>query len=102
MTAREEAWLVPRLPHPCGQLGGGRELGALILHLWPPLATEHPPLPSQPFTRQEVIGFVIGSVSSVLYLFSRLPQIRTNVSHVQGGGPWRGGRCGSSSFWVGE
>nr|XP_020020969.1 lysosomal amino acid transporter 1 homolog isoform X1 [Castor canadensis] len=33
---------------------------------------------SKPFTKQEVIGFVIGSVSSMLYLFSRLPQIRTN------------------------
>nr|XP_045242933.1 lysosomal amino acid transporter 1 homolog isoform X3 [Macaca fascicularis] len=33
---------------------------------------------SKPFTRQEIIGFVIGSVSSVLYLLSRLPQIRTN------------------------
>lgn len=32
----------------------------------------------QPFTRKEIIGFVIGSVSSALYLFSRLPQIRTN------------------------
>jgi hypothetical protein len=44
------------------------------------LGTE-PLLPlCQPFTKQEVIGFVIGSVSSMLYLFSRLPQIRTNVS----------------------
>ncbi|XP_045242927.2 lysosomal amino acid transporter 1 homolog isoform X3 [Macaca fascicularis] len=34
---------------------------------------------SKPFTRQEIIGFVIGSVSSVLYLLSRLPQIRTNA-----------------------
>lgn len=33
---------------------------------------------NKPFTRQEIIGFVIGSVSSVLYLFSRLPQIYTN------------------------
>ncbi|XP_016070194.1 PREDICTED: lysosomal amino acid transporter 1 homolog [Miniopterus natalensis] len=33
---------------------------------------------NKPFTRQEIIGFVIGSISSVLYLFSRLPQIRTN------------------------
>lgn len=33
---------------------------------------------NKPFTRQEIIGFVIGSVSSVLYLFSRLPQIRIN------------------------
>ncbi|XP_004592475.2 lysosomal amino acid transporter 1 homolog isoform X1 [Ochotona princeps] len=32
----------------------------------------------RPFTQQEVIGFVIGSISSVLYLLSRLPQIRTN------------------------
>lgn len=62
-----------------------------------------PLLPSQPFTRQEIIGFVIGSVSSVLYLFSRLPQIRTNVSHVQGGrGQWKRGPSGSSSFWVRE
>lgn len=33
---------------------------------------------NKPFTKKEVIGFVIGSVSSVLYLLSRLPQIRTN------------------------
>lgn len=33
---------------------------------------------SKPFTKQEIIGFVVGSVSSVLYLLSRLPQIRTN------------------------
>uniref|UniRef100_G1R8N3 Lysosomal amino acid transporter 1 homolog n=1 Tax=Nomascus leucogenys TaxID=61853 RepID=G1R8N3_NOMLE len=33
---------------------------------------------SKPFTQQEIIGFVIGSISSVLYLLSRLPQIRTN------------------------
>ncbi|XP_023384879.1 lysosomal amino acid transporter 1 homolog isoform X3 [Pteropus vampyrus] len=35
---------------------------------------------NKPFTRQEIIGFVIGSVSSILilYLFSRVPQIRTN------------------------
>ncbi|XP_037354523.1 lysosomal amino acid transporter 1 homolog isoform X2 [Talpa occidentalis] len=33
---------------------------------------------NKPFTRQEIIGFVIGSISSVLYLLSRLPQIRTN------------------------
>lgn len=43
-----------------------------------------PPSAPQPFTRQEIIGFVIGSVSSVLYLLSRLPQIRTNVSLQQG------------------
>ncbi|XP_061527688.1 lysosomal amino acid transporter 1 homolog isoform X2 [Phycodurus eques] len=30
------------------------------------------------FTPKEIIGFSIGSISSVLYLFSRLPQIRTN------------------------
>lgn len=52
-----------------------RELGDRPL-----LGPEHALLPSQPFTRQEIVGFVIGSVSSVLYLFSRLPQIRTNVS----------------------
>lgn len=33
---------------------------------------------SKPFTRSEIIGFTIGSVSSVLYLCSRLPQIYTN------------------------
>ncbi|XP_012929747.1 lysosomal amino acid transporter 1 homolog isoform X4 [Heterocephalus glaber] len=33
---------------------------------------------NKPFTKQEIIGFVVGSVSSVLYLLSRLPQIRTN------------------------
>ncbi|XP_043852043.1 lysosomal amino acid transporter 1 homolog isoform X1 [Dromiciops gliroides] len=32
----------------------------------------------QPFTKQEIIGFTIGSISSVLYLTSRLPQIYTN------------------------
>ncbi|KAM9344283.1 lysosomal amino acid transporter 1 homolog isoform 1-T2 [Pholidichthys leucotaenia] len=32
----------------------------------------------QPFTTREIIGFTIGSVSSVLYLCSRLPQISTN------------------------
>ncbi|XP_062449310.1 lysosomal amino acid transporter 1 homolog [Rhea pennata] len=31
-----------------------------------------------PFTRNEMIGFAIGSISSVLYLCSRLPQIYTN------------------------
>lgn len=57
-----------------------------------PTSPQHSLLPSQPFTRQEIIGFVIGSVSSVLYLFSRLPQIRTNVSPEQG---W--GRVGEES-----
>ncbi|XP_006866466.1 PREDICTED: lysosomal amino acid transporter 1 homolog [Chrysochloris asiatica] len=33
---------------------------------------------NKPFTQKEIIGFVIGSISSVLYLLSRLPQIRTN------------------------
>uniref|UniRef100_A0A8I5Y800 Solute carrier family 66 member 1 n=1 Tax=Rattus norvegicus TaxID=10116 RepID=A0A8I5Y800_RAT len=33
---------------------------------------------NKPFTKKEVVGFVIGSASSVLYLLSRLPQIRTN------------------------
>ncbi|XP_051965162.1 lysosomal amino acid transporter 1 homolog [Xyrauchen texanus] len=32
----------------------------------------------QPFTTKEIIGFIIGSVSSVLYLCSRLPQMYTN------------------------
>ncbi|KAF1458733.1 hypothetical protein FQV08_0009866, partial [Pygoscelis antarcticus] len=35
-------------------------------------------LASKPFTRSEIIGFTIGSVSSVLYLCSRVPQIHTN------------------------
>ncbi|KFQ39248.1 Lysosomal amino acid transporter 1, partial [Mesitornis unicolor] len=32
----------------------------------------------KPFTRMEIIGFTIGSISSVLYLCSRIPQIYTN------------------------
>uniref|UniRef100_A0A3Q3XBY6 Lysosomal amino acid transporter 1 homolog n=1 Tax=Mola mola TaxID=94237 RepID=A0A3Q3XBY6_MOLML len=32
----------------------------------------------QPFTPKEIVGFSIGSVSSVLYLCSRLPQMYTN------------------------
>lgn len=32
----------------------------------------------KPFSRTEIIGFAIGSISSVLYLCSRVPQIRTN------------------------
>ncbi|NWV61988.1 LAAT1 protein, partial [Malurus elegans] len=32
----------------------------------------------QPFSRTEIIGFTIGSISSVLYLCSRVPQICTN------------------------
>ncbi|XP_068935704.1 lysosomal amino acid transporter 1 homolog [Petaurus breviceps papuanus] len=35
-------------------------------------------LTDKPFTKQEIIGFTIGSISSVLYLMSRLPQIYTN------------------------
>ncbi|KAM6402741.1 lysosomal amino acid transporter 1 homolog [Rhynochetos jubatus] len=35
-------------------------------------------LGSKPFSRNEIIGFAIGSVSSVLYLCSRVPQIYTN------------------------
>ncbi|KAM8862915.1 lysosomal amino acid transporter 1 homolog isoform 2-T2 [Spinachia spinachia] len=34
--------------------------------------------PIKAFSSREIIGFSIGSVSSVLYLFSRLPQIYTN------------------------
>nr|XP_014425047.1 lysosomal amino acid transporter 1 homolog [Pelodiscus sinensis] len=30
------------------------------------------------FTKKEIIGFTIGSIASLLYLFSRLPQIYTN------------------------
>lgn len=36
----------------------------------------------QAFTTKEIIGFTIGSVSSVLYLCSRLPQMHTNVSMI--------------------
>ncbi|NWW71224.1 LAAT1 protein, partial [Climacteris rufus] len=32
----------------------------------------------KPFSRSEIIGFAVGSVSSVLYLCSRVPQICTN------------------------
>ncbi|NXW29393.1 LAAT1 protein, partial [Phaetusa simplex] len=32
----------------------------------------------KPFSKSEIVGFTIGSVSSVLYLCSRLPQIYTN------------------------
>ncbi|XP_054857300.1 lysosomal amino acid transporter 1 homolog [Eublepharis macularius] len=32
----------------------------------------------EPFTKKEIVGFVIGSVSSLLYLLSRVPQIYTN------------------------
>ncbi|NXQ97046.1 LAAT1 protein, partial [Sagittarius serpentarius] len=35
-------------------------------------------LGSKPFSRSEIIGFTVGSVSSVLYLCSRGPQIYTN------------------------
>ncbi|KFQ31745.1 Lysosomal amino acid transporter 1, partial [Merops nubicus] len=35
-------------------------------------------LGAEPFTESEVIGFTIGSISSVLYLCSRVPQIYTN------------------------
>lgn len=38
------------------------------------------PLLPQAFTPKEIVGFSIGSVSSVLYLSSRLPQMYTNVS----------------------
>nr|AAH90740.1 Zgc:113491 [Danio rerio] len=39
----------------------------------------------QPFKTREIIGFVIGSISSVLYLCSRLPQIYTNFQEVNRG-----------------
>ncbi|XP_050787307.1 lysosomal amino acid transporter 1 homolog [Gopherus flavomarginatus] len=32
----------------------------------------------EPFTKKEIIGFTVGSISSLLYLFSRVPQIYTN------------------------
>ncbi|XP_077693418.1 lysosomal amino acid transporter 1 homolog isoform X2 [Eretmochelys imbricata] len=34
----------------------------------------------EPFTKKEIIGFTVGSIASLLYLFSRVPQIYTNVS----------------------
>lgn len=54
-----------------------------------------PLLALQPFTRSEIVGFAVGSVSSVLYLCSRLPQIYTNVSAGRGAGqrPLPGPRC---------
>ncbi|XP_034393640.1 lysosomal amino acid transporter 1 homolog isoform X1 [Cyclopterus lumpus] len=64
-----------------------------LAHL-PGLGTQHEAVPSgfrgrallstadlssiKAFTPREIIGFSIGSVSSVLYLFSRLPQMYTN------------------------
>ncbi|NXS41363.1 LAAT1 protein, partial [Balaeniceps rex] len=42
------------------------------------LSTHMDELESKPFTRSEIIGFTIGSISSVLYLCSRVPQIYTN------------------------
>ncbi|XP_074977212.1 lysosomal amino acid transporter 1 homolog isoform X2 [Caretta caretta] len=32
----------------------------------------------EPFTKKEIIGFTVGSIASLLYLFSRVPQIYTN------------------------
>ncbi|XP_061458165.1 lysosomal amino acid transporter 1 homolog isoform X3 [Rhineura floridana] len=34
----------------------------------------------EPFTKREIVGFVVGSISSLLYLLSRVPQIYTNIS----------------------
>ncbi|XP_026102652.1 lysosomal amino acid transporter 1 homolog isoform X2 [Carassius auratus] len=42
------------------------------------LAVEEDSGSVQPFDTKEIIGFVFGSVSSVLYLCSRLPQMYTN------------------------
>ncbi|KAK2898289.1 hypothetical protein Q8A67_009707 [Cirrhinus molitorella] len=42
------------------------------------LAVEEANSSVQPFDTKEIIGFVFGSVSSVLYLCSRLPQMYTN------------------------
>ncbi|NXY45551.1 LAAT1 protein, partial [Ceuthmochares aereus] len=42
------------------------------------LSTGLDELGTKPFTRSEIIGFTIGSISSVLYLCSRVPQIYTN------------------------
>lgn len=89
------------VPGGCGLgTGSSRGSGDRTLHLWPLPGTEQP-LPSQPFTRQEIIGFAIGSVSSALYLLSRLPQIRTNVSPGQGRGR-RGRVCGLCAAGLGS
>lgn len=77
----------PQGPFLQGHLGGGCPLGGSLGISLP--GTERSLLLSQPFTRQEIIGFVIGSISSVLYLFSRLPQIHTNVSLERGGAKWK-------------
>ncbi|NWI17968.1 LAAT1 protein, partial [Crypturellus soui] len=42
------------------------------------LATDVREAGDTPFSRNEIIGFIIGSISSVLYLCSRVPQIYTN------------------------
>lgn len=53
----------------------------------------HPHLLSrQAFTKKEIIGFTIGSFSSVLYLCSRLPQMYTNVSMTKLSLLWMWGR----------
>uniref|UniRef100_A0A672MLR0 Lysosomal amino acid transporter 1 homolog n=1 Tax=Sinocyclocheilus grahami TaxID=75366 RepID=A0A672MLR0_SINGR len=49
------------------------------------LAVEEDSGSVQPFNTKEIIGFVIGSISSVLYLCSRLPQMYTNVKEVNRG-----------------
>lgn len=58
---------------------GVDELAAL---LFPPRSNMSLPLSLQPFTPKEIVGFSIGSISSVLYLCSRLPQMYTNVSMI--------------------
>ncbi|NWQ90299.1 LAAT1 protein, partial [Burhinus bistriatus] len=42
------------------------------------LSTRGDELGWKPFSKSEIIGFTIGSISSVLYLCSRVPQIYTN------------------------
>uniref|UniRef100_A0A8C5X6U7 Lysosomal amino acid transporter 1 homolog n=1 Tax=Malurus cyaneus samueli TaxID=2593467 RepID=A0A8C5X6U7_9PASS len=77
--------LFPSLP------GMFRSLSPELSHSFPPRVFPFPtlllpvpvPVPGpafQPFSRTEIIGFTIGSISSVFYLCSRVPQICTNVS----------------------
>ncbi|NWV03273.1 LAAT1 protein, partial [Ptilonorhynchus violaceus] len=59
-------------------LGSARTKDAGIFKGRSLLSTPGNELGPKPFSRSEIIGFCIGSISSVLYLCSRVPQIRTN------------------------
>ncbi|KFP29457.1 Lysosomal amino acid transporter 1, partial [Colius striatus] len=65
------------------QAGGDHRADGEFLESWcgwlsTSLKAWDPPFALQPFTRSEIVGFTIGSISSVLYLCSRVPQIYTN------------------------